>query len=125
MNYTNPNLHPLDIEAVNGLLYLFLAEVIFEYRDHEIKDWLHGLSPDDIDHILHKKGNGLLVENPFVIVFAFLKFQVVPTLNVVEKLRVYIQKHPILGDTNEVLNKTKENFTRIFTGKSEFTTRRH
>jgi hypothetical protein len=123
MNYTNPNLHPLDIEEVNALLYLFLADVIYEYRDHEIKDWLHGLSGEDIETILQKKGNELLQQNPFVVAFAYLKFQVVPTLLIAEKLRLYIQKHPILGDSNEVLNKTKENFTRIFTGKTDYTHR--
>lgn len=123
MNYTNPNLHPLDIEEVNALLYLFLADVIYEYRDHEIKDWLHGLNPDDLDFILQKKGHELLQENPFVIPFVYLKFQVVPAAVIAEKLRVYIQKHPLLGDSNDVLNKTKENFTRIFTGKTDYTYR--
>lgn len=123
MNYTNPNLHPLDIEEVNALLYLFLADVIYEYRDHEIKDWLHGLNPDDLDFILQKKGHELLQENPFVIPFVYLKFQVVPTAVIAEKLRLYIQKHPLLGDSNDVLNKTKENFTRIFTGKTDYTYR--
>jgi hypothetical protein len=73
--------------------------------------------------ILQKKGNELLQQNPFVVAFAYLKFQVVPTLLIAEKLRLYIQKHPILGDSNEVLNKTKENFTRIFTGKTDYTHR--
>jgi hypothetical protein len=125
MNSTNPNLHPLDLDSVNDLVNLFLADVIFEYRDHEIKDWLQGLTGDAIEAILAREGNASLRSNAFVIPFTYLKFQVVPPFSIVEKLRAYLQKHALIPETNEVLKKTKENFTRIFTGKTDFIYQSH
>lgn len=125
MNSTNPNLHPLDLDSVNDLVNLFLADVIFEYRDHEIKDWLQGLNGDAIEAILAREGNASLRSNAFVIPFTYLKFQVVPPFSIVEKLRAYLQKHALIPETNEVLKKTKENFTRIFTGKTDFIYQSH
>jgi hypothetical protein len=125
MNSTNPNLHPLDLEAVNEVVNLFLADVIFEYRDHEIKDWLQGITGDQIEAILARPGNEILRLNTFVIPFTYLKFQVVPPFPIIEKLRSYLQKHTLIPEHNEVLRKTKENFTRIFTGKTDFIYTRH
>ena len=34
----NHNFHPLESEEAMMLMHLFLADVIFEYRDNEIKD---------------------------------------------------------------------------------------
>lgn len=96
MNSTNPNLHPLDLDSVNDLVNLFLADVIFEYRDHEIKDWLQGLTGDAIEAILAREGNTSLRSNAFVIPFTYLKFQVVPPFSIVEKLRAYLQKHALI-----------------------------
>jgi hypothetical protein len=121
MNYMDPNLHPFELDEINMLMNVFLEDVLFEYRENEIKEWLFGLTLDDVETILNRPNNEELRKNSFVIPFIFLKYQVVPPSHLIEPLRHYLHNHPLLPNENIVLKKTKENFTRIFTGKPEFT----
>ena len=47
------NLYPLESEEAMMLMHRFLADVIFEYRDNEIKDWLQGLTLSTIEEMIN------------------------------------------------------------------------
>jgi hypothetical protein len=114
------NLHPLESEEAMMLMHRFLADVIFEYRDPEIKDWLQGLTLSAIETILTKPGNEDLQKNTFVIPFAYLHYAVVPPTSIINVMKDWLEKHPLIPRENQVLQKTKLNFDRIFRGKTEF-----
>jgi hypothetical protein len=114
------NLHPLESEEAMMLMHRFLAEVIFDYRENEIKDWLQGLALSAIEEIINKPGNEDLQKNTFVIPFAYLHYAVVPPVSIVNAMKGWLEKHPIISSENKVLQKTKLNFDRIFKGKTEF-----
>ena len=114
------NLHPLESEQVMMLMHKFLADVIFEYRDNEIKDWLQGLTLDSIEAIVNKPGNEELKKNTFVIPLTYLHYAVVPPVSIVNAMKGWLEKHPLISLHNQVLQKTKLNFDRIFKGKTEF-----
>lgn len=114
------NLHPLESETAMMLMHRFLADVIFEYRENEIKDWLQGLTLSAIEAILNKPGNEDLEKNTFVIPFTYLHYAVVPPASIVQALKGWLDKHPLIPNENVILQKTKLNFDRIFKGKSEF-----
>jgi hypothetical protein len=116
----NSNLHPLDSNEVIKVMLQFLADVIFEYRDHEIKDWLQGLTLDSIEAIVNKPGNEDLQKNTFVIPFTYLHYAVVPPASIVNAMKGWLEKHSLISSDNQVLQKTKLNFDRIFKGKTEF-----
>jgi hypothetical protein len=113
-------LHPLESEESMMLMHRFLADVIFEYRDNEIKDWLQGLSLPAIETILNKAGNEDLQKNAFIIPFTYLHYAVVPPASIVNAMKGWLDKHPLIPNDNGVLQKTKLNFDRIFRGKIEF-----
>jgi hypothetical protein len=113
-------LHPLESEESMMLMHRFLADVIFEYRDNEIKDWLQGLSLPAIETILNKAGNEDLQKNAFIIPFTYLHYAVVPPASIVNAMKGWLDKHPLIPNDNGVLQKTKLNFDRIFKGKTEF-----
>jgi hypothetical protein len=113
-------LHPLESEESMMLMHRFLADVIFEYRDNEIKDWLQGLSLTAIETILNKAGNEDLQKNAFIIPFTYLHYAVVPPASIVSAMKGWLDKHPLIPNDNGVLQKTKLNFDRIFKGKTEF-----
>ena len=79
-------LHPLESEESMMLMHRFLADVIFEYRDNEIKDWLQGLSLTAIETILNKAGNEDLQKNAFIIPFTYLHYAVVPPASIVSAI---------------------------------------
>lgn len=112
--------HPLESEEAMMLMHRFLADVIFDYRENEIKDWLQGLTISQIEAILNRPGNEDLLNNTFIIPFTFLHFAVVPNTSIVDRLKLWLDHHPLIPPTNEVLIKTKLNFDRIFKGKTEF-----
>ena len=114
------NLHPLESEEALMLMHRFLADVIFEYRDNEIKDWLQGLTLDTIEAIVKKPGNEDLQKNTFIIPFTYLHYAVVPPASIVNAMKGWLEKHPLIHSDNVVLQKTKLNFDRIFKGKTEF-----
>jgi hypothetical protein len=114
------NLHPLESEEAMMLMHQFLADVIFEYRENEIKDWLQGLTLDSIEAIVNKPGNEDLQKNTFVIPFTYLHYAVVPPASIVNAMKGWLEKHPLISTDNDVLKKTKLNFDRIFKGKTEF-----
>ena len=89
----NSNLHPLDSNEVIKVMLQFLADVIFEYRDHEIKDWLQGLTLDSIEAIVNKPGNEDLQKNTFVIPFTYLHYAVVPPASIVNAMKGWLEKH--------------------------------
>ena len=113
-------LHPLESEKSMMLMHLFLADVIFEYRENEIKDWLQGLTLNVIETIMNKSGNEDLEKNAFIIPFTYLYYAVVPPESIVNAMKVWLNKHPLIPSDNLVLQKTKQNFDRIFRGKTEF-----
>ncbi|MEN9819765.1 MAG: hypothetical protein RL379_543 [Bacillota bacterium] len=116
----DPKLHPLESDEAMMLMQRFLADVIFEYRENEIKDWLQGLNQKHIQEILDKPGNEDLKKNAFIIPFTYLHYAVVPHANLVDQLKVWLQQHPLIPQDNVILQKTKLNFERIFKGKTEF-----
>ncbi|MBM3909148.1 MAG: hypothetical protein FJ352_00020 [Firmicutes bacterium] len=116
----DPKLHPLESNEAMMLMHRFLADVIFEYRENEIKDWLQGLNNASIQEILDKAGNEDLKKNAFIIPFTYLHYAVVPNPSLVDQLKVWLQAHPLIPQNNIILQKTKLNFDRIFKGKTAF-----
>lgn len=114
------NLHPLESEEAMMLMHRFLADVIFDYRENEIKDWLQGLTLTAIEDIINQPGNEDLKKNTFVIPFAYLHYAVVPPSSIVNAMKGWLEKHPLISSENQVLQKTKLNFDRMFKGKTEF-----
>jgi hypothetical protein len=114
------HLHPLESEAALMLMHRFLADVIFEYRENEIKDWLQGLTLSSIEMIVNQPGNEDLQKNTFIIPFTYLHYAVVPPASIVNAMKGWLEKHPLIPSDNVVLQKTKLNFDRIFKGKTEF-----
>jgi hypothetical protein len=114
------HLHPVESEEAMMLMHRFLADVIFEYRENEIKDWLQGLTLSAIETILKTPGNEDLEKNAFIIPFTYLHYAVVPPASVVNAMKGWLEKHPLISRDNVVLQKTKLNFDRIFKGKTEF-----
>jgi hypothetical protein len=114
------NQHPQDCEEVQALMEMFLEDVIFEYRENEIHDWLQGLQPQQIDGILHRENHELLLQNSFVIPFVYLKYRVVPNPNVVGYLENLMEHNELIEEENVVLQNTKKHFKRIFSGKTEY-----
>jgi hypothetical protein len=113
-------LHPLESEVALMLMHRFLADVIFEYRESEIKDWLQGLTLSSIETIVNQPGNEDLQKNTFIIPFTYLHYAVVPPASIVNAMKGWLEKHPLIPSDNVVLQKTKLNFDRIFKGKTEF-----
>jgi hypothetical protein len=116
----DPKLHPLESDEAMMLMHRFLADVIFEYRENEIKDWLQGLNDASIQEILDKAGNEDLKKNAFIIPFTYLHYAVVPNPSLVDQLKVWLEAHPLIPQNNIILQKTKLNFDRIFKGKTAF-----
>lgn len=116
----DPKLHPLESDEAMMLMHRFLADVIFEYRENEIKDWLQGLNQIQIQAILDRPGNEDLKKNAFIIPFTYLHYAVVPNATIVDQLEVWLKQHPLIPEDNTILQKTKLNFSRIFKGKTEF-----
>ncbi len=114
------NQHPQDCEEVQALMEMFLEDVIFEYRENEIHDWLQGLQPQQIDGILHRENHELLLQNSFVVPFVYLKYRVVPNPNVVGYLENLMEHNELIEEENVVLQNTKKYFKRIFSGKTEY-----
>jgi len=114
------NVHPLESDEAMMLMHRFLADVILDYRENEIKDWLQGLLLDDIHAILNRPGNEDLLKNAFIVPFTFLHYAVVPHEQMVDALQGWLNIHPLIPKENTVLQKTKLNFDRIFRGKTSF-----
>ena len=114
------HLHPLESEVALMLMHRFLADVIFEYRENEIKDWLQGLTLSSIETIVNQPCNEDLQKNTFIIPFTYLHYAVVPPASIVNAMKGWLEKHPLIPSDNVVLQKTKLNFDRIFKGKTEF-----
>jgi hypothetical protein len=113
-------LHPLESEVALMLMHRFLADVIFEFRENEIKEWLQGLTLSSIETIVNQPGNEDLQKNTFIIPFTYLHYAVVPPASIVNAMKGWLEKHPLIPSDNVVLQKTKLNFDRIFKGKTEF-----
>lgn len=116
----NPQTHPLDFPEVQQLMNQFLVDVIFEYREQEIKDWLQGLSLVDIESIVNRPGHEILKANRFIIPFTFLHYAVVPNPQITDALKLYLYDHAIFPKGNAVIAKTILHFERIFKGKQQF-----
>jgi hypothetical protein len=114
------NLHPFESEEAMMLMHRFLADVIFDYRENEIKDWLQGLTLQAIEDIIHKPGNEDLQKNTFIIPFTYLHYAIVPPASIINAMKGWLNNHPLISGDNHVLQKTKLNFDRIFRGKTEF-----
>ena len=114
------NVHPLESDEAMMLMHRFLADVILDYRENEIKDWLQGLLLDDIHAILNRPGNEDLLKNAFIVPFTFLHYAVVPHEQMVDALQGWLNIHPFIPNDNTILQKTKLNFDRIFKGKTSF-----
>jgi hypothetical protein len=114
------NVHPLESDEAMMLMHRFLADVILDYRENEIKDWLQGLLLDDIHAILNRPGNEDLLKNAFIVPFTFLHYAVVPHEKMVDALQGWLNIHPFIPNDNTILQKTKLNFDRIFKGKTSF-----
>ena len=104
------NTHPKDIEEVQALMEMFLEDVIFEYRENEIKDWLQGLNQAQIDAILQRENHEVLKDNSFVIPFVYLQYNVVPNANLVGYLEGLMKFNTIIEDENVVLDNTIKYF---------------
>lgn len=118
--FMDHNQHPFSIPEITTLMRLFLVDVIDEYRDQEIKEWLQGLSVSEIEANLQRPEHQRLKDNPFVIPFIYLHYAVVPSAALVPSFWQWLQIHPLLTSDNIVLQNTKKHFQRIFTGKTSY-----
>lgn len=114
------NTHPQDIEEVQALMEMFLEDVIFEYRENEIHDWLQGLDQNHIELILNRENHEVLKQNSFIIPFVFLRYKVVPKANLVGYLEGLMKHNTLIQEENLVLDNTIKYFKRIFSGKTEY-----
>lgn len=114
------NIHPLDIEEIKALIEMFLEDVIFEYRENEIHDWLQGINKEKIEEVLNREHHEVLRANSFIIPFAYLHYRVVPHQNLVGYLQDLMKNNDILDLENVVYQNTMKHFKRIFSGKTEY-----
>lgn len=114
------NVHPEELDEVKALMEMFLEDVIFEYRENEIKDWLQGLQPQQIDAIIHRENHEVLFDNQFIIPFVYLHYRVVPNPNLVGYLELMMEHNQLIDQDNVILQNTKKYFKRIFSGKTEY-----
>jgi hypothetical protein len=114
------NIHPMAIKEASDLMNQFLGDVINDYRENEIKDWLQGLTFKDINEILQRPEHEQLRQNTFIIPFTYLHYAVVPNPKILGDLLLWLNQHAIVPNDNEVLKKTILHFNRIFKGKSAF-----
>jgi hypothetical protein len=114
------NVHPEEIEEVKALMEMFLEDVIFEYRENEIRDWLQGLQPQQIDEIIHRENHEVLLDNQFIIPFVYLHYRVVPNPSLVGYLELMMDHNQLIDQSNIILQNTKKYFKRIFSGKTEY-----
>jgi hypothetical protein len=112
--------HPLHFQEVQNLMNLFLSDVIDEYRDQEIKEWLQGLTAVEIKQIIDRPGHESLKENTFIIPFTYLHYGVVPNTTILADFFTWLKQSAIFPDGNDVINKTLLNFDRIFKGKTAY-----
>jgi hypothetical protein len=115
------NTHPTDYPGVEAIINMFLSDVIFEYTEREIQDWLAGLNVLDIESLLHRQGNQALLDNAFIIPFVYLRYAVIPPPALVPHLKGWLDISTIVPKDNVILKKTKINFEQIFTGKQSYT----
>ena len=114
------NVHPEEIEEVKALMEMFLEDVIFEYRENEIRDWLQGLQPQQIDEIIHRENHEVLLDNQFIIPFVYLHYRDVPNPSLVGYLELMMDHNQLIDQSNIILQNTKKYFKRIFSGKTEY-----
>jgi hypothetical protein len=115
------NIHPLDYPGMDNIVLLFLKDVLFEYTEREIQDWLGGLNVTHINELIHRPGHEQLKQNACVIPFIYLRYAVVPPYDIIAKLKACLDMTMIVPQDNVVLKKTKANFAQIFTGKQSYT----
>lgn len=115
---TNHMQHPDQLEAFVQLQDLFLRDVLFEYTLAEIIDWLSNLGVEEIASILKK--DETLYKNGFVVPFTYIKYKAIPKREVIHYLRNLLESNELIPNDNPVLEKTKKNFKRIFSERSDF-----
>jgi hypothetical protein len=120
LHYMDKQTHPLSLPETQALMHQFLSDVIDDFREHEIKEWLQGLTISHIEEILQRPGHETLRTNPFIIPFVYLHYAVVPNAQIVEMLKHWLHQHPMMPKDNEILAKTKLHFDRIFKGKTSY-----
>ena len=115
---TNHMNHPDQLTDFVKLQEVFLQDVIFEYTISEIIDWLSNLGVEEISNILKK--NEELYKNGFVVPFIYIKYKAIPRREVVNYLRNLLESNQLIPEDNPVLEKTKRNFKKIFSERSDF-----
>lgn len=114
------NLHPMHLSTSLDIQMMFLSDVYFDYQDYEIADWLKGLDQSTIQEIIDREGHSKLKANRFVIPYTYLKYHVVPKLELVPYLKTLLDYHALIDANNPNLLNMISNFEQIFTGKSSF-----
>jgi hypothetical protein len=110
--------HPDLLEDFVKLQELFLSDVLFEYTQSEIIDWLSNLTAEDIKSILNRHKE--LQDNGCVVPFTYIKYKAIPRRDVIDYLRHLIDQHALIPEDNPVLKKTKKNFDVIFSERVDF-----
>jgi hypothetical protein len=114
------NTHPLSFPESTSWINMFLTDVIDDYRDQEIKEWLHGLTEVTIEEILNRAGHESLKIHAFIIPFIYLQYAVVPPTTLIPSLWRWLHIHPESWQDNLVVQNTKTHFYKIFTGKTAY-----
>lgn len=110
--------HPDQLEEFVELQDLFLKDVLFDYTLTEIVEWLSNLTAEDISNILKKDTK--LVNNGFVVPFTYIKYKAIPRREIINYLRNLLDKNDLISVDNPILIKTKRNFSKIFSERSDF-----
>lgn len=113
----HPDLLPEFVELQDK----FLADVLFDYRENEISDWLSNLTRDDMEAIVNREP--MIRSNRFVIPFLYIRYRAIPRRDVVDYLRNCLDVNNLIPDNNTVLVRTRTNFHRIFSERSDYTYR--
>lgn len=113
-------LHPMHLSSSLNIQMMFLEDVYFDYQDYEIADWLKGLDQSTIEEIIHREGHAQLKANQFVIPYTFLKYHVVPPVELVPYLKTLMNVHALIDEGNPNLVNMKLHFDAMFTGKMAF-----
>lgn len=115
---TNHMAHPDLLDDFVKLQNQFLKDVLFEYTNSEIIDWLSTLSVEDISSILKRDPN--LKSNGFIVPFLFIRYKAIPRREIVNYLRTLLNDNQLIPKDNPVLKKTITNFNKIFSERSDF-----
>lgn len=110
----HPDLLPEFVELQDR----FLGHMLYEYREHEIMEWLSSLTAEDLKGMASRDRE--FEENLVVIPFLYIRYRAIPRRDAIHFLRSCLDATKLIPNNNRVLVKTRANFDRIFRERSDY-----